>query len=124
MNERIEYIKGICIAHELDIFTLEGINYDGLWYSGGKISTGEILKESVWDIRGMKFNFGDLGRFSFPNSTAREVRRRGLIEKYERENGRGSGGYIEGLIGMPWERIWDVAWGNRHRLKRDEFDKI
>ncbi len=118
MNERIEYVNGICIAHKLDIFTLGGINYDGIWYTGGKISTGKILQEIVWDIRDVKFNFGDLGKFSFPNSTVREVRRRGLIEKYEKENGKGSGGYIEGLIGMSWERIWDVVWKNNHRLEK------
>lgn len=108
-NERIDYVVGMCLAPEHDIVTLDGISYNGWWYIGHRLSTGESLNEVYASLEDVKFDFGDLGKFSFPNNTVREVRRKDLVEEYERRHGIGFGEHIENLIAMPWEKIWKVV---------------
>jgi len=120
MEEKIEYIIGLSLFPEDDIFSLDGINYEGIWYLAGKISTGEILREICYFAGNEKFNFDDLGRFCFYDSTIRDVRRRDSIEKYEKNHGRDSGRHIENMIGMPWERIWRVVNEDLYRLEKIE----
>jgi len=112
-NERIDYIIGTCIAPDLDIYTLDGISCNGWWYLGGRISTGEVIKEVYASLEDIKFDFGELGKFCFSHNTIRDVRRKNLIERYEQRHGIGSGEHIENLIAMPWEKIWKVVIQNR-----------
>lgn len=108
-NERIEYVAGMCLAPEHDIVTLDGLGYDGLWYMGHRISTGEVLTSVYYPLVNFRFDFGSLRRFDFPRNTIRDVRRRNLIEQYEQRHGKNSGEHIENLISMPWEQIWKVV---------------
>jgi hypothetical protein len=109
MNARIEYIYRIKIYPEDNLFILSGMNYDGIWYTAGRLNNGKIIQDNYWPLENKRFNFGNLGTFFFLSSTVREARRRGIIEAYEKEHGIDSASHIENLIGMPWEKIWHIV---------------
>jgi len=117
MNGRLEYISSIYINPELNFFSLNGMNYDEICYIAGKLSNGEIIEEHCWFLKDVKFNFSELGKFFFPHSTVREIRKR-IIEKYEERYGGGSAEHIEDMIEMPWERIWRIVRKKRLQLER------
>ena len=124
-NERIDYVIGMCLAPEHDIVTLDGISCNGWWYIGHRLSTGETIKEVYSSLEDIKFDFGDLGKFCFPNNTIKDVRRKDLIEGYEQRHGKDSAKHIEEMIAMPWEQIWKTVIQNRPYpivLKRERLD--
>ena len=116
MDEKIEYVSRISVYHEQDFFVLEGMNYDGIFYTGGKMSTGEIINDQVFDLRNERFDFGEFGRFDFSFSSVREVRRNEVIDKLEKKTGVDYS-HIEEIIAMPWERIWNVVNEKRDKLR-------
>lgn len=119
MDETVQYINNLKIISDLDRFYLDGIGYEGVFYTIGRLSDGEIFGEDSWDLRGVEFNFanGDKDREFF--STVNDARKRYFFEKYKLRYGEKCAKCVQDLIGVPWNKIYSVVNSNLDRLKRE-----